>query len=91
MKYKLADHILLEEWQEGVVVFDVNSYDFLEFNEVGGEIVKGLNKGMSVKEIIKSITDRYEVESSQAREDVLAFCKELADNGIVCKERERES
>ncbi len=85
MKYQLEDYVLVEKWQGGVVIFDVNSYDFLEFNEVGSLIVEEIEKGKEVEEIVDSIVGIYEVETEQAKADVLAFCRELEDNGIICK------
>ena len=83
MKYKLREEVLVEEWQEGVVVFNVNNYEFLEFNEVGGMIIKTLDQGRSIEEIVELVTEEFEVEEERARNDILAFCKQLVVDGIV--------
>ncbi len=83
MKYKLREEVLVEEWQEGVVVFNVNNYEFLEFNEVGGMIIKALDQGRSIEEIVELVTEEFEVEEERARNDILAFCKQLVVDGIV--------
>ncbi len=83
MKYKLREEVLVEEWQEGVVVFNVNNYEFLEFNAVGGMIIKALDQGKSIEEIVELVTEEFEVEEERARNDILAFCKQLVVDGIA--------
>ena len=91
MKYKLREEVLVEEWQEGVVVFNVNNYEFLEFNEVGGMIVKALDQGKSIAEIVKLVTEEFEVGEEQAKNDILTFCKQLVADGIADEVEDKQN
>lgn len=49
-----------------------------------GITVYGLLDGKhSIDEIVRTVIDEFDVEPSQAREDVRAFLNELADHGML--------
>lgn len=52
-------------------------------NPVGIAVYGLLDGSHSVDEIVRSVTEEFEIEPSQAREDVMWFLNQLADHGML--------
>lgn len=55
----------------------------MSLSETGAFIWKGLEQGLSTEEIVKGMTDEYEVGDAIAAEDVGAFLDELIKEGFI--------
>lgn len=56
---------------------------FISLNPVGALICKALEGGAEPDELIKAVTDQFEIDADTAERDVNAFLDKLRENGIA--------
>ena len=56
---------------------------YIKINESAAALWKEIDKGASEEELVKFLTDNYEVDEVTARKDVSKFIKTLKDKGIL--------
>ncbi len=62
-------------------IADMNSVYTL--NETGAFIWEKINGKRSIEEIIKALTDEYDIDSSEAEKDVLSFVENMSNYLII--------
>lgn len=58
----------------------------LIINAVGAEIWNGLQKELSLEEIVEKLSQTYQVPAKEIKEDTESFIEQLLLKGIVTKE-----
>lgn len=64
-------------------VFDPSTGNSFNTNTVGLNIIKGLQKQLSIEEVAESLESLYDASLKEIQEDVIVFLKELKDFHLV--------
>jgi hypothetical protein len=81
---RLKPDMVLRQEEDGAFLFDPARDVLVCVNETGLEIVRGLDDGRSLDEIITLLCDLYpDVESDTLQEDALSFISELVERGLA--------
>lgn len=81
---RLKPDTVLRQEEDGAFLFDPVKDVLVCVNETGREIVRGLEDGLSVDEIITILIDSYpDIEPDTLREDVMSFVGQLVERGLV--------
>ena len=65
------------------VMLSIEKGQYFSLNGVAGRIWELLEKPLTVREITTELQKEYAVEAETCQEEVLAFLKELYDQGVV--------
>jgi PqqD family protein of HPr-rel-A system len=68
--------------EEGFI-FDPETGNSFVVNQTGLFILKKLREGLSEEEIIKQLTEEYEVDEDTARRDLYDFLEQLRIYGLI--------
>ncbi|MCY0859884.1 MAG: PqqD family protein [Sulfolobaceae archaeon] len=74
---ELKRRIKLKDEKFGVVVFDTETEKVFVTNQVGKEIINKIKEGKSIDQIIEELSNEYEGEKEQIRNDVYEFIDQL--------------
>ena len=66
------------------VMMDPTAGKYYNIGEVGGRIWELLEKPTCVSELLRILTEEYEVSPAQCEEDTLPFLQDLTDKGLLC-------
>lgn len=72
--------------QAMVIATGEASKDFhgmVKLNDTGCEIWQGLTEGLTEEEIVKKLTEKYEVEEEKAASDVAAIIVKMQEAGFL--------
>lgn len=58
-------------------------HGMINLNDTGKCIWQGIQEGMSEKEIVKKITDQYEVDLERAENDVKQMIQKMYEVGVI--------
>lgn len=78
------DHVVSTEFEggEGVLV-DLNTKRYYQLNETAMLVWRGLERGLSNDEIVREMTDRYDVSPEHASESVERLIGSLSSHKLV--------
>lgn len=82
MKYKLCEGITMEKVDECNVLVADNG-DAAVLNDVGSEIVTLLEKGMQPNDIVDAISNMYDTDNIDVKEDIDDFLEELKAKALI--------
>lgn len=68
---------------DGATVIMAPDMQFVRLDSVGGQIWELIEQGLDIDGIARVLTDRYEVSTQVAREDVEEFVGHLRAAGLV--------
>lgn len=67
-------------------MLDLDGSRYLAINDTGTLLWPLLAKGATRAQLIAAVTERWSVETSQATQDVDAFCRALDEQGLLERE-----
>lgn len=70
----------------GIVMINVNSKEYVELNELGTFIWDFLESPRGLEEIVDRIAAEFEATHAQIRDDLMGFLNELQKRGAVSLE-----
>jgi hypothetical protein len=82
MRIERNDEIAWSELDDEIVLLDIEAGNYYSLNEVSAFIWK-IADGTTVKQIVDSVTSEYDVDRSQARDDVLRLLGELSEKNLL--------
>jgi Coenzyme PQQ synthesis protein D (PqqD) len=74
------------EWREvegEVIVLDLNGSVYMSVNGAGAVCWHALAGGATRDELVRRVTDRFEVDQARAAHDIDAFIEELRSHGLL--------
>lgn len=85
---KINEGFVLREVADQAVVIAVGEasekfHGMINLNDTGKCIWQGIQEGMSEKEIVKKITDQYEVDPERAENDVKQMIQKMYEVGVI--------
>jgi SOS response regulatory protein OraA/RecX len=81
------EYVKIREEKFGSVIFETLREKVFVTNETGKDILNLLQKGYSTDQIANILSDSYNNENDQIRNDVISFINQLRDNGIIIEQR----
>ncbi len=84
MKYKVdTEGLFLRELEGRLIVVDIDTGQYFSFNCIAQEILDGINKSMSSKEIINLLVENYKIERSVVEDDFENLINSMLDLGLL--------
>ena len=85
---KIKEGFVLREVAGQAVVIAVGKasesfHGMINLNSTGKVIWTGIQDGQTEEEIVKNITDQYEVESERAEKDVKQMIQKMYEVGVI--------
>lgn len=81
--YCPRDDVFVTEVGGELVLFDPSAGQYFGSGEVGARIWRHLAEGLSVEEVSAALTDEFDVDEMECRDDVTAFVAALLENALV--------
>ena len=78
-----SDNVTSTQIEGESILLDLEEGVYYGLNSVGGAIWEEIQEPMLIEDIVRAITNTYDVERGQCREDVLALVTDLEENGLV--------
>ncbi|PKL49815.1 MAG: hypothetical protein CVV39_02410 [Planctomycetes bacterium HGW-Planctomycetes-1] len=76
-------HTKIRKERFGAVVFDTLTEKIFVTDEIGGEILRLIEKGKDLTHIISVLCDNYDGDRQTIEKDVIEFTNQLKSNSIV--------
>lgn len=86
MRAAIPERIVYKKVGEEMVLLDFERGIYYGLNPVGARVWELLTEGKSTDEIIDLLTDEFDVQRTDAKDDVMALVDDLAANGLVSRE-----
>lgn len=86
MRTAIPERIVFKKVGEEMVLLDFERGIYYGLNPVGARVWELLAEGKSTDEIIELLTDEFDVEATDAKDDVMTLMDDLAANGLVSRE-----
>lgn len=80
-----TEHTKIRKEKFGTVVFDTLTEKIFITDEVGSEILRLVEQGMDLPEIVGTLTDSYDGDREAMEKDIAEFVKQLKSNKIICE------
>jgi hypothetical protein len=80
-----TEHTKIRKEKFGTVVFDTLTEKIFITDEVGSEILRLVEQGMDLPEIVGTLADSYEGDREAMEKDIAEFAEQLKSNKIICE------
>ena len=84
-RLRIPSQVISRLVDDETVVLDLESGMYFGLDGVGKRIWESLAEGRRLGEIVTIIVGEYEVDESQAQQDVLSFAHELVERGLLAE------
>ena len=85
--YNLSSQVVLEAFDDSALVLRLKDRHLFELNQTAREILIRTSGQLSVGQIAVEIAQIYQLNASEACQDVLTLCEYLLDEGIIKREK----
>jgi hypothetical protein len=75
--------VIAKRLDQATVLVDISTSRIFELNETGTRIWELLGQGLNVEQIVQHLVSEFEVEDSQAAEELKTLLFQLRDQGLV--------
>jgi hypothetical protein len=75
--------VIAKRLDQTTVLVDISTSRIFELNETGTRIWELLGQGLNVEQIVQHLVSEFEVEDSQAAEELKTLLFQLRDQGLV--------
>ena len=82
-------HVKVRQEKFGAVIFETLTEKIFVTNETGAEILRLLEEGKELKEVIAALAKSYNGDPAIIKEDVDEFISMLKDKGIIEREEQK--
>lgn len=82
---KIKNKLVIQKMGSSFVIYDNQTRNLHELNEVGYTIISCLKKGWGKAEIIKSLVGQFEVDPAKAEKDYEEFLSLLKSKDLIAK------
>jgi hypothetical protein len=81
--FSLTSQVVFEPFDDGALLLRLRDRHLFELNQTSREILVRTNGQQSVAQIAVDLAELYQLQESEASQDVLALYEQLSDQGIV--------
>ena len=78
-----ADELTWTSTEQGVTVLDMRTARYMQLNRSGAVLWELLSDGASEDELVAALRQRFGIDDSRARTDVLAFLQALREREFL--------
>jgi hypothetical protein len=75
--------VIAKRLDQATVLVDISTSRIFELNETGTRVWELLGQGLNVEQIVQHLVSEFEVEDSQAAEELKTLLSQLRDQGLV--------
>jgi hypothetical protein len=83
MALKFGAYVSTAETDYGTVLLDERAGDYWELNPTGSLVVDTLMRGGDEAAAVAALADEFDIDPTQAKQDVEALVKELRASGLA--------
>jgi hypothetical protein len=83
--YQRSPDAIARAFDGEMVLLNVATGDYFALNETGTTVWEAIGAPATVDDVASRISQRHDVDVSQAKGDVLDFLSELQNRGLVCR------
>ena len=83
MKFKLNESCILSEFEDGLLVLNVETGKYLELNFIAAEIIHYLKENLAIDEIIQKLHENYEQSEKEISKQVNSFLDSAQKQKII--------
>ncbi|MDT0569926.1 lasso peptide biosynthesis PqqD family chaperone [Streptomyces sp. DSM 3412] len=83
MALKFGAHVSTAETDYGTVLLDERAGDYWELNPTGSLVVDTLMRGGDEAAAVAALTEEFDIDLAQAKQDVEALVKHLRASGLA--------
>jgi hypothetical protein len=80
----VPSHVVYRSFEGETLLLNLESGQYHGLNETGGRMLELMkDAGGTIREAIVKLAEEYEVDVAEIEADMTAFCRDLADRGLV--------
>lgn len=83
MPLRIRDGVSTADTEYGAVLLDEHTGEYWQLNPTGAEVVRLLMAGRTPAEAVQALTEQFDVDEPQARNDVEALLDSLRSADLV--------
>ena len=83
MKFELNESCILSEFEDGLLVLNIETGKYLELNCIAAEIIQYLEENLAVDEIIQKLHQSYEESEKEISKQVHLFLDSAQNQKII--------
>lgn len=83
MRYKKNENVASAQLDNEICIFDPDEGSYLSLNETASEIWQMLVEPLEINEIMKKLTDIYEIDYQICHKDVISFLKKAKESNMI--------
>ncbi len=83
MKIKIEDKLIVENFDKGMIILNMNTGKYLEANEAGSKIFILLKEYGDTEKVFQILNEEYETEETDLRKDIETFVQDLKKLNIL--------
>ncbi|MHB9154148.1 MAG: PqqD family protein [Endomicrobiales bacterium] len=85
MKYRIKEKILWKKVDDEIVIVDTGKDSYSCLNSTGAEIWEMIDKGLTLREITRVLSERYDGDRAKIEKDADTLFKKLLSSGFLEK------
>ena len=83
MKFTLNDSCILSEFEDGLLVLNIETGKYLELNCIAAEIIQYLKENLATNEIVQKLHERYDQSEREISKQVHSFLDSAQKQKII--------
>ena len=83
MKFKLNESCIFSDFEDGLLVLNVETGKYLELNCIAAEIIQFLKENLAIDEIIQKLHESYEQSEKEISKQVNSFIDSAQKQKII--------
>ena len=83
MKFELNKSCILSDFEDGLLVLNVDTGKYLELNSIAAEIIQCLKENLDIIEIVQKLHESYEQSESEISNQVHLFIDSAQKQKII--------
>jgi hypothetical protein len=81
---RVPSHVVYRSFEGETLLLNLDSGQYHGLNETGGRMLELMKETAgTIREAIAKLAEEYEVDAAEIEPDLTAFCRDLADRGLV--------
>ena len=83
MKFKLNESCILSDFEDGLLVLNIETGKYLELNSIAAEIIQYLKENLAIDEIVQKLHANYEQSEREISKQVHSFINSAQKQKII--------
>jgi hypothetical protein len=83
LRAQIPTHIVYRTFAQETVMLNLDTGRYQGLNDTGGRVLDLLERGLTVGAAAETVAGEYDRPLADVERDVTAFCRDLADRGLI--------